>query len=427
MTSEKADNIKVLSFNCWGLRFVSKYRTERLHAIGVKLSECDYDIVLLQEVWSINDYHSIQNSTRENLPYSRFYHSAAMGAGLAVLSRYPIVETTMNKYPLNGRPQAFWRGDWYVGKGVATASLQHPSGKIISVFDTHLHAPYGKGEDTYLCHRMAQAWYISKLIRAAVQRGHIVLAAGDFNFQPLTEPHNIITSYGLVSDSWLSVHPDQYKNAPSRFTLSDQELIDILGVTCDSHLNTWRANVSDKDMDDYVAKRLDYVFHSPNNTDAVSSKVVFTEHVPKLDCSYSDHFAIEVVLELKKKPTEVTKTRLSETIVDDLLAVTYKYMIREKWYMRLRVAHLILSIPIIIGLHVAIAWCDPAWLKVIILFIAVVLAVSAVGNGFCIGLLFGRWEFSGLLEFAAEMKEQKLLSKKYFMDNPIDLPKSLDL
>ena len=37
------------------------------------------------------------------------------------------------------------------------------------------HAPYGKGEDTYMCHRIAQGWEIAKLMRAAVERGNFVI------------------------------------------------------------------------------------------------------------------------------------------------------------------------------------------------------------------------------------------------------------
>ncbi|WBW75396.1 inositol phosphosphingolipid phospholipase C, Css1 [Schizosaccharomyces osmophilus] len=410
-------DLRVFSFNCWGLRFVSKYRTERLKEIGKKLADSDYDIVLLQEVWSIHDFNEIRSQVSGNLVYSRFFHSAAMGAGLAMLSRFPIIESAMCKYPLNGRPQAFWRGDWYVGKGVATASLQHPSGKTISLFNTHLHAPYGKGPDTYLCHRLSQAWFISKLLRAAVQRGHIVVAAGDFNIQPLSVPHEIITSYGLVQDAWLTVHPEQATHPPNRYAMSDQELVDIAGATCDSRLNSWRETISSKDMDDFVAKRLDYVFHSPSTSTATQSKVVFTDRIPQLDCSYSDHFGIEMDLKILEQPVVPAETRVRHTIIDDTLGITYQYMARERLHMRLRIAELLISIPIIIGVHVAIVWCDPAWLKVIILFFTVVIAVAAAVNGFCIGLLFGRWEFNGLLEFAAELKEQKLLCKEYYIDH----------
>ena len=46
----------------------------------------------------------------------------------------------MFAYPLNGRPTAFWRGDWYVGKGVACAKIRYGPGRldIVEVFNTHV-------------------------------------------------------------------------------------------------------------------------------------------------------------------------------------------------------------------------------------------------------------------------------------------------
>lgn len=74
----------------------------------------------------------------------------------------------MVSFRLDGRPSAFWRGDWYVGKGVAWAKVRFPSREEVSgngseyleVFNTHLHAPYNEGKpgkDTYKCHRVSES------------------------------------------------------------------------------------------------------------------------------------------------------------------------------------------------------------------------------------------------------------------------------
>ena len=132
------ETINVLSLNCWGLKYLSKYRVERLAAIADQIAASSYDIVALQEIWVQNDYKQMRIKVKNLLPYSKFYYSAMMGAGLAVFSKWPITETTMFSYPLNGRPTAFWRGDWYVGKGVACATIAHPSGTYIDVLNTHV-------------------------------------------------------------------------------------------------------------------------------------------------------------------------------------------------------------------------------------------------------------------------------------------------
>ncbi|EQL01791.1 DNase I-like protein [Ophiocordyceps sinensis CO18] len=83
----------------------------------------------------------------------------------------------MVQYPLNGRPTAFWRGDWYVGKGVACATLRvgPDPDHVIRVLNTHTHAPYEKEpDDSYVCHRTAQAWHMAKLL--AADGRHLVIA-----------------------------------------------------------------------------------------------------------------------------------------------------------------------------------------------------------------------------------------------------------
>ena len=117
---------------------MSKHRAARLDAIANRIGQCTYDIVALQEIWVYSDFENLTKKTSHILPYAKFYYSGVLGGGLAILSRWPLESTTMWRYPLNGRPTAFWRGDWYVGKGVASALIRHSSGQLIEVFNTHV-------------------------------------------------------------------------------------------------------------------------------------------------------------------------------------------------------------------------------------------------------------------------------------------------
>lgn len=84
----------------------------------------------------------------------------------------------MYRYPLNGRPAAFYRGDWFVGKGVAAARIRFGEGEkdVAEVFTTHMHAPYEKEPyDSYICHRTAQAWEVAKFMRHAGGGWELVL------------------------------------------------------------------------------------------------------------------------------------------------------------------------------------------------------------------------------------------------------------
>lgn len=140
--SSPVTQIRLVSLNCWGLLFISDLRTPRLAEIGRQLALLDPppDIVCLQECWTRDDYRAICRATAHILPHGKFYNSGAFGGGLALLSRWPVESSSMVRYPLNGRPTAFWRGDWYVGKGVAAAGVRFGPGEddVVEVFNTHV-------------------------------------------------------------------------------------------------------------------------------------------------------------------------------------------------------------------------------------------------------------------------------------------------
>lgn len=141
-TSRPPTRLRILSLNCWGLKYIAKLRNERLAEIGnqIAAAEPPPDIVGLQECWTKQDYNAIRDRTRHSLPFGKFYHSGIFGGGLVILSRWPIEESNMIQYPLNGRPAAFYRGDWYVGKGVAHARIRMGPNRrdIAEVFCTHV-------------------------------------------------------------------------------------------------------------------------------------------------------------------------------------------------------------------------------------------------------------------------------------------------
>ncbi len=254
--------INLVSLNCWGLKYISKLRRERLSEIGRQLAIASPQphIVALQECWTEEDYLSIRRQTRFILPYGKFYHSAALGGGLAILSRWPIEESTMYRYPLNGRPTAFWRGDWYVGKGVACAKIRYgPAPKqVVEVFNTHTHADYegARPDNSYSCHRAAQSWEIAKLIRGAAERGHVVLAMGDFNMLPMSIEHQLVANMSPVRDVWRVLHPDSSvgpshglaEQARRRPVPTAEFNIQENGAASDGPYNTWRWSKSRQNL-----------------------------------------------------------------------------------------------------------------------------------------------------------------------------------
>ena len=327
VTSEAPEALNIITLNCWGLKYIAKLRRERLVEIGKRIAIASPvpSIVGLQECWTFEDYKVIRQHTRVTLPYGKFYHSGIFGGGLAILSKWPIEESNMVRYPLNGRPTAFFRGDWFVGKGVACARIRIGPGKkdVVEVFCTHLHAPYEvEPHDSYLCHRTAQAWEIAKLMRGGAERGHLVIGLGDFNMIPLSLAHRLITTHAPVKDAWRVLYPDSsvgaaidlVENARGRPIPDAAFNLTTNGTTCDSILNTWRWRKEDQQKmfkgevikveghaPDPRAKRLDYIFiGSEPGTDSrwhvQKIKVGMTDRHPTIGCSLSDHFSVEATI-----------------------------------------------------------------------------------------------------------------------------------
>ncbi|KAI5820306.1 Endonuclease/exonuclease/phosphatase [Pyronema omphalodes] len=454
-TNGDAPVINVFSMNCWGLKYIAKHRVARLNEISLRIARANpsHDIVALQEFWVYADYLNLREKTRHILPYGKFYFSGAIGGGLVILSKWPIEQSSMFRYPLNGRPTAVHRGDFYVGKGVACALIRHPSGRVIEVFNTHLHAPYEE-QDTYLCHRTAQAWEIAKLLRGATQKGHVAIGAGDFNMIPSSLAHRLISTHGLVSDSWLSAYPETPDIHPPGATA--QYNIQTMGATCDSVLNTWRMpgeTLPPPDTVDPHGKRLDYVFHSPKTSSVKSIRVGMTEPMDMPSqtggkggagrcCTLSDHFSVEVQLALApnyeqqlalsnaKNPTPLAMGDLMEiagaaraqeasltnqtgsmedekylplNIIDEIFSVTREYKAREVREKFWRIAHFWASVAVLIALHVAAWWTHYPGVSFLVTLLAWVVAVTGTLDGL-IGFIFTGSELRALTEFEEEMK-----------------------
>ncbi|KAI5917472.1 DNase I-like protein [Camillea tinctor] len=360
--------VNILTLNCWGIPYICPERPNRLAEIGRHITKA-YPmphIVGLQECFSRHDFKRIHQETRSVLPYAKLYYSAPFGAGLAILSRWPIVETSFFRYPLNGSPTAFTHGDWYVGKGVAYARIQYgkASDNVIDVFNTHIHASY-PGSNEYLCHRIAQAWELGKLLRFALQcrRGRaLVVALGDLNSEPTSLPCRIVKHLvPEMHDTWLQFSLQRELSSRSgerRITTQKTDSSIQDGATYGSSYNTWmwtrgqRARyleqrdtrpdqlISPSDFDHSQSIRIDYVLanvavprdHTPqdNNDSAVNpsadklrswnkientvgftqddglwtvkaAKVGMIDRHPVLGYSLSDHLSVEVTLVFEQR------------------------------------------------------------------------------------------------------------------------------
>ncbi|KAG9325419.1 hypothetical protein KVV02_002655 [Mortierella alpina] len=301
--------LNVLTLNCWGLKFVAKDRQDRLTAIGRYLADASrgYDIVGLQEVWVYDDYLRIRDLVQETLPHTKHWNSGVLGSGLVILSKYPIVSTTMRRFALNGDPFKVFHGDWYVGKCFVSATVVHPTCGEIEIFNTHLHAGYDPvgTPDSYLGCRVGEAWEMASAVKAATTQGRHVISLGDYNSAPNSLVVQLMRKQGGLTDAWDRIHPELRDPIPTGLT--PEEGVAIMGVTCDTPLNTWsKHSWLNYWTNDPVGERLDYIFFRETPEMACTKvEVAVREQISGIGKpnsgvkNYSDHFGVHATFTLQ--------------------------------------------------------------------------------------------------------------------------------
>nr|XP_014425327.1 sphingomyelin phosphodiesterase 2 [Pelodiscus sinensis] len=136
MDTEPPLQLRIFDLNCWAIRYLSKLRQERIGLIGDTLSQEGFDLALLQEVWSERDYCELKQKLAAHYPYSHYFKSGVIGSGLCVFSKYPILDTFLYQYSLNGYPYMLQHGDWFCGKAVGLLVIKI-CGVLFHVYVTH--------------------------------------------------------------------------------------------------------------------------------------------------------------------------------------------------------------------------------------------------------------------------------------------------
>uniref|UniRef100_A0A093VI50 Inositol phosphosphingolipids phospholipase C n=1 Tax=Talaromyces marneffei PM1 TaxID=1077442 RepID=A0A093VI50_TALMA len=393
--------IRILTLNCWGLKYLSKFRRERMSEIGRQIAIADDppQIVGLQECWTQEDYKSIRKQTKHILPYGKFYYSGVFGGGLAILS--------------NGRLRRA------ACSHIRSMGVRRPSFVGI-VFCTHLHAPYEQEpHDSYLCHRTAQAWEISKLMRRAAERGHLVIGLGDFNMVPMSFAHRLITAHAPVKDVWRHLHPDSSigaansaaemkrgKPIPSAdFNITEN------GAASDGPFNTWRWSKEqqkrlfkgedtfiDGNQPDPDGRRLDYIFVGDESE----------KRQPEPENADDHGFAVHPSSQLH--PTSAPSSALTVETYDEILEMVDAYELRERSQRRWRLAHFMLSILVSIGCFVGVWWTSDVMYVAFILMVVSTLSFAAGLLDGLIGGLFMSAELRALKEFKWEVRTARRLA-----------------
>jgi sphingomyelin phosphodiesterase 2 len=284
-------------------------------------------------------------------------------------------------------------------------------------------------------------------MRAAAERGHLVIGMGDFNMIPLSLAHRIIETHSPVRDVWRLLHPDSSVGA-ARDEVEQLRCVPmpsaefnmtVNGATCDSELNSWRWNKGqqrrlakgenvqiDPAVEDPNAKRLDYIFyssgrcHNPETKEETAewelkeANVGMAMRHPTLHCSLSDHFSVEATLTrtltapsaVPSSPLGLPERYLPIETYDEILATTLKYEVRERVQRKLRIGHFFYQLSLSIGCLIGVWWSPKNYVAFILMLLSTLGLSVGVIDGL-MGLLFVGSELRALKEFEWEVRNAR--------------------
>ncbi|XP_029007818.1 sphingomyelin phosphodiesterase 2 [Betta splendens] len=290
MAKTDSINVRVFSLNCWGICYLSKHRCQRYTMIGDMLCKEEHDIILLQEVWSEKDYLFLKKKLASSHLHSHYFKSGFFGSGLAIFSKHRIHDTFLYRYSLNGYPYMAHHGDWFGGKAVGMAILSIGS-LIANVYVTHLHAEYCREKDSYLPHRVVQAWELQQFVRHTSVGADVVILGGDLNMHPQDLGSRLVRSYTGLQDAYLEAA--KFDGCENGMTL----------IADNPFINKTELVPFEKGI------RIDYIlFKGSSKVDIYCDSMSTTKgSIPDHPFPYSDHEALTAHLRLESH--NLTETR----------------------------------------------------------------------------------------------------------------------
>lgn len=309
--------LKILTLNTWLLRIrkvnLAEDIDQRRALIAMELEQSNYDIVMLQEVWSDADMRYLATRLLESGKFKNCTsHDAgrSIGNGLMIFSKFPLLgKAHQEKKNWHGchEPEAFMEfseitrsDEKYVNKGAMHVRLQITNQKSIDVYTTHTGAvSYDLQTQKYDQHHLTIGANQVREIKSFIEKTsktNNVLFGGDLNQNPevrnktnsmqnkieLTEQYRLITEEMGFTDVFASVNqlsPDQLRQVST---------FDPIG----------NAYVISGRFAEYPGELLDYVFLKQTDQflAPIQSRLVFTQ--PSMlrngkPMFISDHYGIE--------------------------------------------------------------------------------------------------------------------------------------
>lgn len=312
---------RVATFNVWGL-IIAKNRAQRIDAIARYFSKNprDLEVVALQELWVMEDYRTLKAALSLAFPYSHYFDSGVVGSGLAIFSRYPIVDSWWLGFTATGKPQRIFDGDWYAGKGIGAVRIRHPRAGSVDIFDTHLIADYSPNDydsDWYKAHRATQLYELVRHVDRTSSPGAFTIVLGDFNTQPIEDAYmSLIRSHDLYTphrrplrNVWRDVAMQKGRETSnSNAVLGSQDPDQWTKTAMMMHEgqiqhNTFNLPTNTFYKSSQPTQQIDHIMYVPDGRiRCVNAQIFLTRPLKSADgqlgSSYSDHAAIMATFEL---------------------------------------------------------------------------------------------------------------------------------
>ena len=180
--------LKVFALNVWGMpEFLgSEDKFLRMNAIGQLVAKAEYDLYLLSELWLRSDHQIIKSWLPSglfmteiadfSLPSCDGFISPWDCSGLAIVSRYPFLETEFVPFTETGDWSSL-DGEFWAQKGAGRVRIEPSEGFITDVFVTHTCADGPSYSNEY--YRQKQAEQVSQEVKAS--DADFVIVGGDLN------------------------------------------------------------------------------------------------------------------------------------------------------------------------------------------------------------------------------------------------------
>jgi len=211
------NTIRIATANLWGVSVLgfdwADDIDERFAAMAKRLgaNEASLDIVLIQEAWKDVARRALlrDKGVVKNFPYRVDAVEEPGGAGLVILSRFPIETAHFERFRAQGSCLKFWEGDCISGKGILAVRV-HLGDRSLWIANTHLIACYLRSSESEMAcdsldpngqDRGRQIIEARRAVERLVGRDPIVLG-GDFNLTRTSRHYPWMTSAMIPADPY---------------------------------------------------------------------------------------------------------------------------------------------------------------------------------------------------------------------------------